>query len=153
MTDTMDLVEELAGLSLFSDLTPAELNDVAQGFEEDWAEPNSRLMREGFVGNGFYVILSGEALWMVGGEVADRAATMVQMPPKPLTLKRGDWFGELSVLFDEPSISDVVAQSQMHLLTLPGGELQQFLFRQPKVMYRLLLGECRRLRDPMRWLH
>ena len=151
MTDTKQLVDDLAGLALFSDLRPAELEDVAQGFDEEWAQPGGRLMREGFVGDGFYVVLSGEAQWLVGGQVADRAATMVHMPPKPLTLKRGDWFGELSVLFDEPSIADVVATTQMHLLTLPGRELEPFLFRHPKVMYRMLLGECRRLRDPMRW--
>ncbi len=153
MVERSDLVDDLANLALFADLNQSELEDVAQAFDEDWAEPGQRLLREGFLGNGFYVILSGEADWLVGGAPADRTATVLHMPPKPLVLRRGDWFGELSVLFDEPSISDVIARSSMHLFTLSGRDLEPFLLRHPKVMFRLLLGEARRLRDPMRWQH
>ena len=66
-------------------------------------------------------------------------------------LKRGDWFGELSILFDEPSISDVVAVTSLHCVVLPSQDLESFLFGYPQVMFRLLLGEARRLRDPLRW--
>jgi CRP-like cAMP-binding protein len=142
---------DLAGVSLFADLAPNEIEAVLQACEEEHAEPETRLLREGFVGNGFYVVLSGEAAWIVGGRRAERAATMIGDMPKPVTLRRGDWFGELSVLFDEPSVSDVVALTPMRLLVLPGAELETFLFRFPKVMFRLLQGEARRLRDPERW--
>ena len=142
---------DLAGISLFADLGPSQLEAVLQACEEEHAEPETRLLREGFVGNGFYVIMSGEAAWMVGGRRAERAATMIGDIPKPVTLRRGDWFGELSVLFNEPAISDVVSLTPMRLLVLPGDELEEFLFRFPKVMFRLLQGEARRLRDPERW--
>jgi CRP-like cAMP-binding protein len=142
---------DLASISLFADLAPNEIEAVVQACEEEHAEPETRLLREGFVGNGFYVILGGEAAWIVGGRRAERAATMIGDIPKPVTLRRGDWFGELSVLFDEPAISDVVALTPMRLLVLPGGELEGFLFRFPRVMFRLLKGEARRLRDPERW--
>ena len=142
---------DLASLSLFADLTPSELEAVYQAFDEEHAEPKTRMLREGFVGSGFYVILSGEAAWYVGGRQAERAATMIGELPKLVTLRRGDWFGELSVLFAEPSIADVVARTPMRLLVIPGEELEEFLFRFPKVMFRLLKGEARRLRDPERW--
>jgi CRP-like cAMP-binding protein len=142
---------DLAGLTLFSGLTSFELDAVAQEFEEEHAESGKRLLRDGFVGTGFYVIISGEADWLVAGQHVDRSATMFGLPAKPVTLRRGDWFGELSVMFDEPSISDVIALSPMHLLVMPGHELEGFLFRYPKVMYQLLRGEARRLRDPERW--
>lgn len=142
---------DLAGISLFADLAPNELEAVLQACEEEHAEPDTRLLREGFVGNAFYIILSGEAAWMIGGRRAERAATMIGDLPKPVTLRRGDWFGELSVLFDEAAISDVVALTPMRMLVVPGHELEEFLFRFPKVMFRLLQGEARRLRDPERW--
>jgi CRP-like cAMP-binding protein len=142
---------DLAGITLFADLTPSELEAVYQAFDEEHAEPHARLLREGFVGNGFYVILAGEAAWLVGGRQAERAATMIGHLPKPVMLRRGDWFGELSVLFGEPSISDVIARTPMRLLVLPGDDLEEFLLRFPKVMFRLLRGEARRLRDPERW--
>ena len=147
---SIDVVADLAGISLFADLSPAQLEEVASSFEEQWFQPDERALREGFVGSNFYVILSGEALWMMGGEAVDRTATML-VGTKPLTLKRGDFFGELSVLFDEPSISDVVATSPLHCVALPGEELRPFLIAHPQIMYRVLEAEARRLRDPMRW--
>lgn len=142
---------DLAALTLFSELKSTELDAITQEFEEEHAQPGERLLREGFVGSGFYVIISGEADWLVGGHRVDRSATTFGRPPKPVTLRRGDWFGELSVLFDEPSISDVIALSAMHLLVMPGHELEGFLYRYPKVMFQLLKGQARRLRDPERW--
>jgi CRP-like cAMP-binding protein len=127
------------------------MDGATQAFDEEYAEPGKRLLREGFVGNGFYVVVSGEADWLVGGQRVDRSATIYGLPPKPVTLRRGNWFGELSVLFDEPAISDVTALTPMRLLVLPGHELEGFLFRYPKVMFELLRGEARRLRDPERW--
>lgn len=142
---------DLAALSLFADLSSAECDVVTQEFEEEQAEPGKRLLREGFVGTGFYVVVSGEADWRVEGRRVDRSATIIGRSPKPVTLRRGDWFGELSVLFGEAAISDVEALTPMRLLVLPGHELEGFLFRYPKVMFRLLKGEARRLRDPERW--
>ncbi len=146
----IDVESKLAGLALFADLTPAQLETAGRTFEEQWFEPGERAERQGFAGSGFHVIVDGEAEWRVDGHVADRTATRLATT-KPLRLKRGDWFGELSILFDEPSISDVVATTALHCLVLPREELQPFLLAHPAVMYRLLLGEARRLRDPQRW--
>src|ERR1700755_2693079 len=104
---------DLAGLTLFSGLTAAELDAVTQEFEEEHAQPGKRLTRQGFEGSGFYVVISGEADWLIAGQHVDRSATTFGMPPKPVTLRRGDWFGELSVLFGEPAIADVVALTPM----------------------------------------
>ena len=146
----IDTESELASLALFADLNPAQLEEVGQVFEEQWFQPGERAQRQGIAGTGFHVILAGEAEWRVDGRVADRTATKL-FGTKPLMLKRGDWFGELSILFDEPSISDVVAATPLQCLILPAHEFSPFLLSYPVVMYRLLLGEARRLRDPQRW--
>ena len=106
MSSQTDIAHDLAGIALFADLSPAQLDKVGQAFEEQWFQPGERAQRQGFVGSGFHVILDGEAEWRVDGELVDRTATTL-ITTKPLLLKRGDWFGELSILFDEPSISDV----------------------------------------------
>ena len=150
MSSQTDIAHELAGIALFADLSPAQLDKVGQAFEEQWFQPGERAQRQGFVGTGFHVILDGEAEWRVDGELVDRTATTL-ISTKPLLLKRGDWFGELTILFDEPSISDVVAATPLRCIVLPPQDLESFLFGYPHVMYRLLLGEARRLRDPLRW--
>lgn len=150
MASQTDIAQEIAGVTLFADLSPAQLEKVSHAFEEQWFEAGERAERQGFVGSGFHVILDGEAELQMGGEVIDRTATSL-IGTKPFTLKRGDWFGELSILFGEPAISDVVATRPLHCIVLPAQELEPFLFAYPGVMYRLLLGEARRLRDPLRW--
>jgi CRP-like cAMP-binding protein len=150
LASQIDIAHELSGATLFADLSPAQLDKVGQAFEEQWFQPGERAQRQGFVGSGFHVILDGEAEWRVDGQLVDRTATTL-LSTKPFMLKRGDWFGELSILFDEPSISDVVAVGSLHCVVLPAQDLEAFLFGYPQVMFRLLLGEARRLRDPLRW--
>lgn len=146
----MDVSTEIAGLALFADLSPAQLETVGQAFEEQWFEVGERAQRQGFVGTGFHVIVEGEAEWRVDGHAVDRTATTM-LSTRQLTLKRGDFFGELTILFDEPAIADVIAIRPMHCLVLPAQELEPFLLAYPRVMFRLLQAEARRLRDPLRW--
>jgi CRP/FNR family cyclic AMP-dependent transcriptional regulator len=66
-------------------------------------------------------------------------------------LSRGDFFGEMSILTDEPPTADVVATSLLRCLIIPDNELKEFLLRQPSVMYRMLQIEARRLRAANVW--
>jgi CRP-like cAMP-binding protein len=150
VAEAVDVTPELAGIALFADLTPAQLEKVGQAFEEQTYEIGERAMRQGFVGSGFHVILEGDAEWRVDDKPVDRMATTM-LSTKQLTLKRGDYFGELSILFDEPSISDVIALTPMRCIVLPTQDFEPFLMTYPHVMFRLLQGEARRLRDPLRW--
>lgn len=141
---------DLSGITLFADLTPSQLQAVEQAFAEQHAEPGQRLLREGYEGTGFYVVLSGEASLLKGGEPVQSAGENGE-PSRPVVLRRGDWFGELSVLFGESPVADVVATTPMTLLVLPTNELEEFLLRFPKIMFRLLKGVAWRARDPERW--
>jgi CRP-like cAMP-binding protein len=142
---------DLAGITLFVDLTPSQLVAVEQAFDEQHAEPGQRLLREGYEGTGFYVVLSGEASLLKGGEPVLSSAARNGQSSKPVTMGRGDWFGELSVLFHEPAIADVVASTPMELIVLAPDELEEFLLRFPQIMLRLLKGVAWRARDPERW--
>jgi CRP-like cAMP-binding protein len=66
-------------------------------------------------------------------------------------LSRGDFFGEVSILLGVPSIADVVATRQMRCLVLAGPRVEPFLVSQPRVMYRMLQAQARRLRAANRW--
>ncbi|MDR7537115.1 MAG: cyclic nucleotide-binding domain-containing protein, partial [Armatimonadota bacterium] len=96
MTDRNEVVDVLAGLALFADLSRPELEAVAHTFEEEWFTEGQRILRQGFSGANFYVILDGEAAVRIDG--VQRAV-----------LRRGDFFGEVSVLLGEPPTADVVA--------------------------------------------
>jgi CRP-like cAMP-binding protein len=133
-----ELVDMLSGLSLFADLTRPQLEQVAHKMTEESYPQGQRILRQGFTGTGFYVILDGDAAVRVDGEERARLA-------------KGDFFGEMSVLLGEPPVADIVAMSNLHVLHLGGPELEGFLRDHPPVMFRMLKTVAMRLRNATRW--
>jgi CRP-like cAMP-binding protein len=133
-----DVVDTLSSFTLFGDLSRPELEAMAHTFEEEWFAEGQRIVREGFSGTGFYVILDGEASVQISGE--ERAK-----------LARGDFFGEISILLDEPPSADVVALGALRCLVLPRSQLADLLVSSPWLALRMLQAELRRLRTSNRW--
>lgn len=133
-----DVVNILAGFALFSDLSTPELESVALTFDESRFSEGERIIRQGLTGTGFYVILDGTASIRVDGK--DRA-----------TLRPGDYFGEISCLLGEAPVSDIVAQRPLRCLVLPCEQLERFLEAHPRMLFRLLQGEARKVRNTTRW--
>lgn len=134
MNGTQELTESLAGLALFADLRTPELETIA---DPDWERrfgEGERVLRKGFSGSGFYVILDGEATVDIEGR-------------QPRTLRRGDFFGEVSTLLGSNPGADVTARTQLHCLEIPGPDLEGFLLSHPRVMLRMLQTVSRRLQD------
>jgi len=133
-----DIIEVLGGLSLFADLSRPELEEVAHTFEEEWFPAGQRILRQGFTGSGFYVIIDGGATVSTDGkEIA--------------SLSRGDFFGEISLLLGENPTADVSSTGSLHCLVLAGPVLEEFLTAHPPVMYRMLQALARRLRASNKW--
>jgi len=131
--DRDELVDTLAGMTLFADLGRVRLQEVAHTFIEDSFSAGQRVLRQGFSGTGFYVILDGQVAVRIDG--TDRA-----------TLGKGDFFGEMSLLLGEAPVADVVALAPLRVLQLGGPDLESFLKRHPEVMFRMLQSLARRLR-------
>src|SRR5215472_2138800 len=134
-----DVVDILSGFSLFADLSTPELENLVDTLAEEAFQPGERVLRQGLTGSNFYVILEGTASIRVDG--VDRS-----------NLRPGDFFGEISTLLGVPPTADIVAHDRLRCLVLPGAELETFLVRHPRVMYRLLQGEARKVRTTTRWL-
>jgi CRP-like cAMP-binding protein len=133
-----DVVEIIAGFSLFADLSTPQLDRLVELFDEASFAEGERVLRQDFTGSGFYVILEGSAVIRIDG--IDRT-----------TLNRGDYFGEISTLLGVPPTADIVAKSELRCLVLPGEQLEDLLVNNPKLMFRLLQGEARKLRGTMKW--
>jgi CRP-like cAMP-binding protein len=133
-----DVIDILGGLALFADLRRPQLESVAHTFEEEMFAEGQRVLRQGFQGSNFYVIIEGEAAVRVDGQ--DLA-----------TLGRGDFFGEVSALLGEPPTADVVALRPLRCLVLGGAEMREFLLSNPTITFRMLQAEARRLRATIEW--
>jgi CRP-like cAMP-binding protein len=138
MEPQRSLVQMLGSLALFSDLTLPELEAAAPTFSEEWFARGQRILRQGFTGTGFHIIVEGEAMVRVDGKDVTK-------------LGRGDFFGEISVLLGEPPTADVVALDPLQCLVLAGPATEAFLNGHPKVMYRLLQAEAMRLKNTLLW--
>jgi CRP-like cAMP-binding protein len=133
-----DLLENLAAFALFADLSTPELEAIAHTFEEELFPQGQRVLRQGFSGSSFYVILDGEAEVRIDGKERAR-------------LGRGDFFGEVSIILQESPSADVIALTPLRCLALPGPLLQEWLLSKPTVALRMLQAELRRLRAANRW--
>jgi CRP-like cAMP-binding protein len=134
-----DVVNTIAAFSLFADLTGPQLEEVVHTFEQAFFSEAERVLRQGFSGSGIYVILEGSAVVRVNG--VDRS-----------TLRPGDYFGEISCLLGEEPVADIVAQQGLRCLVIPGPQVESFLITHPRVMFRLLQGEARKVRSTTKWL-
>jgi CRP-like cAMP-binding protein len=134
-----DVVHTIAAFSLFADLTGPQLEEVAHIFDESFFGEGERVLRQGVSGSGFYIILEGTATIRVNN--VDRS-----------TLRAGDYFGEISSLLGEVPVADIVATTPLRCLVLPDAQLESFLTAHPKVMFRLLQGEARKLKNTTKWL-
>jgi CRP-like cAMP-binding protein len=135
--DAEEVAQLLGSLALFADLSGPELQGVVHTFEEESFPEGQRILRQGFGGTNFYVILEGEAEVIIDGASRRR-------------MGKGDFFGEIAILLDEPSSADVVALTPLHCLVLPGSELTDWLKTKPTVAVRMLQTEARRLRSAQR---
>ena len=68
-----------------------------------------------------------------------------------MSIQRMILFGEISVLLGEPPAGDVVAMGPLRCLALPGPDLEVFLLTYPRVSYRMLQAEARRVRSANLW--
>jgi CRP-like cAMP-binding protein len=138
MAGTETLVDAIAGFSLFADLTDPQLERVVHTFEETVYPAGERVLRQGMTGSGFHVILEGEAAVLVDG--TERAR-----------IGRGEFFGEVSILLGESPIADITAIGTLRCLVLSGPAVEGFLIAHPRVMFRMLQVQARRLRAANRW--
>jgi CRP-like cAMP-binding protein len=138
MTDRDQLVDVIAGFGLFADLTSPQLEGIVHTFDEVAFASGERVLRQGMSGSGFHVIIDGEAAVLVDGNERAR-------------LGRGDFFGEVSILLGEAPIADITAISPLRCLVLAAPSVETFLVAHPRIMYRMLQAQSRRLRAANRW--
>ena len=139
MSQQTDVIDSLAGMALFADLSAPQLEAVAHIFEEEFFDEGTRVLRKGFAGSGFYVIIEGEAAVQLDGKVI-------------ATLSRGDFFGEISALLDQLPTADVIATRPLRCVVLAGEAIDAFLLEHPPVALRMLKAQARTLRNNNKWL-
>jgi CRP/FNR family cyclic AMP-dependent transcriptional regulator len=134
MTLTSDRrVELLAGTPLFAEVDADGMARIAERAVEVTFDDGHVIARQGEVGTGFFVIVSG------GVRVIRDGAEIARMGP-------GGFFGELSVLDGLPRVAQVVAVGPTTCLALATWDFEAVISEQPTVAMALLRGLATRLR-------
>ena len=91
------------------------------------------VVRRGEVDVGLNIIVDGEvSVVLEGDELA--------------SLSKGSFFGEISALLGEPTVADIIARTPLQCLFIKPEDVEAFLVANPRVMFRMLQAEARRLR-------
>ncbi len=133
MTADPALLANAGRLALFADLEREQLADIVGGLQEVSYEEGQWVLRRGEMVAGMHIIVDGEA-----GVVLEEMELA--------TLSKGSFFGEISALLGEPTAADILARTQLRCLVVPTEDVESFLLANPRVMYRMLQTEARRVR-------
>jgi CRP-like cAMP-binding protein len=128
----------LTGLPLFADLAESDVEQVSAATRRRGYARGTLIHASGAMGGDFYIIESGRVAIQLPSERGE-ALTLRLLGP-------GDFFGETSLLDDDPWYGDATALDDCVLLLLAKREFLAVLDRYPSVSRRLLTIICRRLR-------
>jgi CRP/FNR family transcriptional regulator, cyclic AMP receptor protein len=133
------VIELLRRVPLFSELSEAELEQVAQvGIPRSFPR-ETRVFHEGDVGDACYIVREGSC--RVTREHPDgRAITLATLGP-------GAIFGELAMFDGERRSASVEATENTELVALPGSDVRNLIRKHPEMAEKLVVALTRRLRD------
>lgn len=106
----------LKEVPILSDLGSYERNKLADALTSQVVEAGTAVITEGEAGDAFYLVESGEA------EVTKKGEAGVVV-----TLKQGDYFGEVALLNDLPRQATVTAKTKLKVATLGKDGFQRLL--------------------------
>lgn len=125
------LLENLQSIPLFSTLDQDSLQDLVQGATHKTYGENEPILEIGDRNVQLHLILSGQVRLFLK-ETTGREQTVAQ-------LERGDLFGTMALLSNEPSVNGAKATSDSEVLVFETKVIHIMLARSPK--FAQLLGE------------
>lgn len=128
------VIEMLQGTPLWSGLSKQDLKIVAKLSQERKFESGHAIVSKGEAGIGFYLILEGSV------EVRSDGRTLSKLGP-------GQFFGEMSIIDNQPRSADVVAVEPSRVLILSAWSFKAFISDNPKIALKMMQEFVRRLRD------
>ena len=125
-------VQALGQAALFEELSKKELKALARVTEDLELPEGKVLIKEGAIGHEFFVIIDGEA------EVTRKGKRLA-------TNRKGDFFGEISLLEEARRTATVTAKTPLRVFVLTGSNFRHLLDENPKVERKILHALARRV--------
>ena len=130
-------LERLKDHALLSECSLAELREIYDHFERKIVEPGVTLISEGQTGHSLFILVRGTVSIRRGGE------ELAQLRP-------GSWFGEMSLVDEQPTSAAVVSLERCGMLTISLEDFRQTLDSNPEVARKFYKQFSRELSQRLR---
>jgi len=124
--------QALSKVELFQDMDPYERTKLSDVIGVEKYKTGDYIIKQGEEGNKFYIIEEGAA-------IATKTLQGKTEPETVLKYKSGDYFGELALFHNEPRQANIIAESDISVMTLDRsvfnrvlGPLKEILARNAK---------------------
>jgi CRP/FNR family cyclic AMP-dependent transcriptional regulator len=128
------VIEMLEEAPLWSGLSKKELKSMVSFAKERTFESGDTIVKKGEGGIGFYLILDGAV------EIRSDGKTLSKLGP-------GEFFGEMSLLDNQPRSADVVTVQPSRVLILTAWHFRGAVSSNPKIAMKILQELVHRLRN------
>ncbi len=127
------------GVSIFADVDAASVAALERLAEPRDYPAGAVIVSQEDRGDALYVLVKGKAKVVLYGDSGREIILSIFKSP-------GDFFGEMSLLDDQPRSATVIADEPSRLLVLSRRDFQAHLERHPRTALRVLQEVSRRLR-------
>jgi CRP-like cAMP-binding protein len=127
------VVEMLGRTAIWNGLSNQDLNSIVRSAKDLRYNAGEVIVKKGESGVGFYLILDGSV------EVKSGESVLSKLGP-------GQFFGEMSVIDDEPRSADVITVEPSRCLVLSAWAFESLVSNHPKIALKMLRELVRRLR-------
>jgi len=128
------VIEMLQKTPLWSALSKQDLKLVAKLSHERSFQIGQAIVTKGEAGVGFYLILEGAV------EVRSGGKSLSKLGP-------GQFFGEMSIIDNQPRSADVIAIENSRVLILSAWSFKTLISDNPKIALKMMQEFVRRLRE------
>jgi putative ABC transport system ATP-binding protein len=112
--DALRICEFLRTIDLFRALTPTQLTDVADKMTKRLYRPGETIIREGEIGEEFFLI-------------SDGTVDVIRGDQRIAGLAQGDFFGEVALISGEPRNATIVASDEVDVYVLAKDDFRNAL--------------------------
>jgi Cyclic nucleotide-binding domain len=136
----MERVVFLRKVPLFAELSPSDLESVAEIATENVFPDGEVIARQGDAGDEVFIVVDGQIRILVGRgdaepiEVARRVA--------------GEYVGEMAAISREPRMGTLVCRGEVRALAIDRARLERILRERPEASLAMMRVLCSRLREP-----
>jgi CRP/FNR family transcriptional regulator len=128
----VELEQQLGTVPLLAGLDPRIRRRLAETGKRRTYGPDEEIVREGSTGTALYIVLSGTARVVRGGETLGE-------------VRAGDFFGELALIEEHPRSASVIAATETECLLFPAWEFTALLEEHPDIAVPIMRALIARL--------